>query len=163
MNIKEAATSEPDTLASYKNFPFSTDEGYQQGLKGILTNGTLDGKSDEEQAHLLRLSRVFYFNRLTCLSISAEDALRVEQDIIPDVEPATDPLQLQTIVQEEKASRILTFTEIKELIEQGKTDNIPNNRVVPDILNDGPPSESKARIRAKPWESSDGTGHVNQN
>ena len=30
--------------------------------------------------------------------------------------------------------RALSFAEIKELIEQGKTDQIPNNRVIPDEL-----------------------------
>lgn len=29
----------------------------------------------------------------------------------------------------------LTFAELKTLIEQGKTDGIPNNKVIPNILN----------------------------
>ena len=31
--------------------------------------------------------------------------------------------------------RTLSFAELKELIEQGKTDQIPNNRVIPNDLN----------------------------
>lgn len=33
----------------------------------------------------------------------------------------------------------LTFAELKALIEQGKTDGIPNNKLVPNILNVSPP------------------------
>jgi hypothetical protein len=33
--------------------------------------------------------------------------------------------------------RVLTFAELKELIQQGKTDQIPNNRIVPEGLNVG--------------------------
>lgn len=32
----------------------------------------------------------------------------------------------------------LTFTELKALIEQGKTDGIPNNKVIPNNLNVSP-------------------------
>lgn len=32
-------------------------------------------------------------------------------------------------------SRILTFAELQELIELGKVDQIPNNKVIPDKLN----------------------------
>jgi len=32
-------------------------------------------------------------------------------------------------------SRTLTFAELKELIEQGKTDQIPNNRPIPEAIN----------------------------
>lgn len=66
--------------------------------------------------------------------------------------------------------RALSLAELKELIEQGKTDQIPNNRVIPDILSvrvdlgarqtptlpflqTDSPSESKAPIRKKPWET----------
>ena len=35
------------------------------------------------------------------------------------------------------AARTLTFTELQALIEQGKTDEIPNNKHIPDALNVG--------------------------
>ena len=35
---------------------------------------------------------------------------------------------------EESEARTLTFTELKELIESGKTDQIPNNRHIPNDL-----------------------------
>ena len=66
----------------------------------------------------------------------------------------------------------LSFAELKALIEQGKTDGIPNNKFIPNTLNvslrpkplsryfrskpqalqDAPPSESTGQIRTKPWE-----------
>lgn len=41
--------------------------------------------------------------------------------------------------------RALSFAEIKELIEQGKTDQIPNNRVIPDELSVRRPLTSSPR------------------
>lgn len=49
-------------------------------------------------------------------------------------------------------TRMLTFAELTMLIQQGKTDNIPNNKVIPETLNDAPPSTSIALVRKKPWE-----------
>lgn len=37
--------------------------------------------------------------------------------------------------QGEEEPRVLTFTELKELIETGRLDQIPNNKVIPDALN----------------------------
>jgi len=69
-----------------------------------------------------------------------------------------------------EAPRILTFAELQSLIEQGKTDEIPNNKHIPDTINVlisysiltyfGPqcsrqvaaPSQSNAPQRKKPWE-----------
>lgn len=50
------------------------------------------------------------------------------------------------------SARTLTFTELKALIEQGKTESVPNNRLIPNVLNDAPPSENIVQIRKKPWE-----------
>ncbi|KAF7800236.1 hypothetical protein EIP86_011483 [Pleurotus ostreatoroseus] len=55
----------------------------------------------------------------------------------------------------EPSEHILSFAELKELIEQGKTDGIPHNRIIPDELNTEKPSESKTAIRRKPWEIGD--------
>jgi hypothetical protein len=67
--------------------------------------------------------------------------------------------------------RTLTFAELKDLLEQGKTDQIPNNKHIPEAINaspdllwspssltnynlsqNAPPSESMAQARKKPWE-----------
>jgi len=95
-------------------------------------------------------------------SISDEDARTVEEAMFSSDVAPPDVSSLQTDVREEDAPRTLTFNELKELIEQGKTDNIPNNKLIPDILNEAAPSESKAPIRAKPWESSGEGRDANQ-
>ncbi|TRM67096.1 hypothetical protein BD626DRAFT_484738 [Schizophyllum amplum] len=51
------------------------------------------------------------------------------------------------------APRTLTFAELQALIEAGRVDEIPNNRDIPDKLNDAAPSESAAPPRKKPWET----------
>jgi hypothetical protein len=38
---------------------------------------------------------------------------------------------------DDSQSRILTFTELQQLIQSGKMDQIPNNKVIPDKLNVG--------------------------
>ncbi|CAG7847376.1 SubName: Full=Uncharacterized protein {ECO:0000313/EMBL:CCA75179.1} [Serendipita indica DSM 11827] len=47
---------------------------------------------------------------------------------------------------------VLTFAEIKHLIETGQAHLIPNNKVIPDKINDETPSRSIAPVRRKPWE-----------
>ncbi|KAF7293040.1 hypothetical protein MIND_01203400 [Mycena indigotica] len=49
---------------------------------------------------------------------------------------------------------VLSFTQLKALIEAGKEDEIPNNKVIPDGLNEQPPSISSAAAKKKPWEIS---------
>jgi len=48
--------------------------------------------------------------------------------------------QYQQVVGEE--ARTLTFAELKALIEQGKTDGIPNNKLIPDTINVSPPLQA---------------------
>jgi hypothetical protein len=48
----------------------------------------------------------------------------------------TDPTTTSASVADE--SRTLTFAELKDLIEEGKTDQIPNNRYIPEAINVNP-------------------------
>lgn len=96
---------------------------------------------------MLRLSRVFYFNKVTGNSITFEDALSFESSA-------------RSVAHEQRDGKAtgeeaptLSFAELKELIEQGKTEGIPNNKLIPDVLNDAPPSEYTGQIRKKPWET----------
>jgi hypothetical protein len=52
-------------------------------------------------------------------------------------------------------NRVLSFAELKELIETGNVDKIPNNKIIPEGLNDAPPSQSTAPARKKPWEAAE--------
>jgi len=96
-------------------------------------------------------TELFYFKRITGHSLTVEDVYK------PIPTPAVDE------------SHTLTFAELKDLIEQDKTDQIPNNRHIPEAINvnlsflsilftfyrfnqDAPPSESTVPSRKKPWE-----------
>lgn len=102
--------------------------------------------------------------RVTGNSITVEDTVRLNQ-----VQPPSSMSEANPSATDE--SRVLSFAELKSLIEQGKTDQIPNNKHIPDAINvshiysfsalqfelpgyqDAPPSESTAQSRKKPWET----------
>ena len=45
-----------------------------------------------------------------------------------------DKVSKETNKPTEETPRILTFSELQELITQGKTDQIPNNKIIPDAI-----------------------------
>ncbi|PCH37547.1 hypothetical protein WOLCODRAFT_128568 [Wolfiporia cocos MD-104 SS10] len=135
---------------------FAEDATYQEGLAGIIASGALEGKSEEEKADIVRRSELFYFNRKYGYSISLEDA-RARQcasalELSAEESQPTPSLSSIPPAPPEEP-RTLTFAELKVLIEQGKTDQIPNNRIIPNELNKSPPSTSAASVRRKPWEA----------
>jgi len=143
-----AGPSNKDNIASaFRTFSFATDQEYQAGLQGILASDTFKDKSDEEKENTLRMSRVFYFNKVTGNSITPGDALNFESLVDGD-----NLAEQRHRLAAGDGVRALTFAELKALIEQGKTECVPNNRLIPNILNDAPPSENAAQIRKKPWE-----------
>jgi hypothetical protein len=94
------------------------------------------------------------------------------EDSVNSTAPPTDPpppLQPQPQPNSDEP-RILTFADLQALIESGREDLIPNNKIIPDTLNvrlefglsfrffdgvflqDAPPSQSTAPVRKKPWE-----------
>ncbi|KZP22220.1 hypothetical protein FIBSPDRAFT_953063 [Athelia psychrophila] len=130
-----------DIIQVFRSYPFSTDEGFQEGLASILMSGVLADKTEDEKELILKTAEVFYFNR--------QDIPTVEPS--PDMGSSVSEHVVLTSTGEE--SRTLTFSELKDLIEQGKTDDIPNNKIIPEAINDAPPSESVAPARKKPWEN----------
>ncbi|KAI0320421.1 hypothetical protein OF83DRAFT_595745 [Amylostereum chailletii] len=172
--MQDKTTSE--ALEAYAKHPFDTDVEYQQGLVGITSSGVLDGLSKEEKRTMMRRTRVFYFNKMKGYSISEDDAKRIEGMLciasgiqcrkpVLEQSPAAlaSPSPSQTSGTESSTAiaqssiaeepRVLSFAELQELILQGKTDQIPNNKHIPDILNDAPPSQSIAAPKKKPWET----------
>lgn len=157
----DKSTEYSDPVHLFLEYPFSTDDVYQQGLSGIIESGALEGKSEEEKADILRRSQVYYFNRITGHAITVDDILAIEQTVGDSASPARGAASMPTydtqLAQEtrsrvESESRTLTFSELKILIEQGRIDQIPNNRLIPNEINQAAPSESKATARKKPWE-----------
>ena len=91
--------------------------------------------------HVLKLCRV------TGNSITLEDALGFKSSTrLADGNRVTGQQHQQTAGEELPA---LTFAELKALIEQGKTDGIPNNKLIPNTLNVSPPP----RLHYSPRES----------
>ncbi|KAH9474608.1 hypothetical protein JR316_0013071 [Psilocybe cubensis] len=134
-----------DALKAYAAYPFDTDENYQQGLASILSGGTYDTSSSQEvRDEMIRRTRVFYFNKITGSSITLEQVREFE--LATPADSANDD-----------ETRVLTFAELKELIESGNVDKIPNNKIIPDRLNDAPPSQSNAPLPKKPWEKAAAT------
>ncbi|KAF7440182.1 hypothetical protein PC9H_000526 [Pleurotus ostreatus] len=131
-------------VAAYSTYPFGTDEEFQQGLNSLMAGGALVGKTDEEKADVVRLAQIFYFNRKTSNNITVDAVRNYEQAhaVKPPVTPESDSNE----------PRVLSFAELQELIQSGRVDEIPNNRIIPDTLNEAPPSESKTPAKLKPWE-----------
>jgi len=139
--------SEMPTINAYGAYPFSSDETYQQGLASILAGGTLDPNSPPEvREELERRTRVFYFNKITGSSITMDEARDYELSL-----PTVNGAQVNSSASTDE-NRVLTFAELKELIESGNVDKIPNNKIISESLNDAPPSQSTAPTKMKPWE-----------
>jgi len=112
----------------------------------MLTAGAIDPNalSEVDEETLLK-AKVFYFNRVTGRCITIEQVKQHAQEVSTVSEPASES-------EGDSQPRILTFAELQDLIESGKADHIPNNKIISDELNKNPPSESKAVARKKPWE-----------
>ncbi|KAJ8517141.1 hypothetical protein ONZ45_g5626 [Pleurotus djamor] len=136
---------ETTDLEAYSQFPFDSDEEFKpkQGLETLVSGGALNGKDDAEKGEVMRLARVFFFNRKSGRNLGV-DAVRDYELKLP-TQPAP--------VTSEEEPRILSFSELQDLIQSGRVGEIPNNKVIPNILNDATPTESKAETRKKPWET----------
>ncbi|RPD54258.1 hypothetical protein L226DRAFT_540024 [Lentinus tigrinus ALCF2SS1-7] len=148
-DINHPFSGEATPLSRFLAHDFANDDEYQQGVAGILTSGVLEGKTDEEKGDILLRSEVFYFNRLAGSSITVEEA-RSARAARTATAPSQTPTQASLV---EEEPQTLTFAQLKMLIEQGRTDEIPNNKIIPNVLSSEAPSESKAEVRKKPWET----------
>lgn len=70
---------------------------------------------------------------MTGSSVDVDDVRPHIQNAMQTAAALTE-LNSTSEAQDGEEPRVLTFTELKELIEQGKTDQIPNNRVIPNVL-----------------------------
>jgi len=125
-------------------------------LSTLYSSGALDDLSDEAKEEFLRRSRIFYFNQAYGCNISESDAKQAEGDrayVHSTPEATVIRVQDQEVSPSiPEAPRTLTFAELQSLIKQGKTDEIPNNKHIPDTINEAVPSQSSAPQRKKPWE-----------
>ncbi|KAJ7151403.1 hypothetical protein C8R43DRAFT_1005030 [Mycena crocata] len=152
-------STEPEDVAEvlrlYGAYPFSSDDEYQSGLASILAGGALENNPPEDiKEEILRRTRVFYFNRVTGNTLSMDAAREYEH--AKEKTGSTDPFPIPEFSAADSASpgdsEVLSFAQLQALIEAGKADLIPNNKIIPEDLNDAPPSTSAAPVRKKPWE-----------
>ncbi|KAI0824553.1 hypothetical protein BC628DRAFT_1378319 [Trametes gibbosa] len=148
-----------DYVDQFVTYPFTTDETYQQGFAGIVTSGALNEKTEEEKTEIMLRSEVFYFNRLVGSSLTIDDARRARQARTVPQYSSTESISTAAAVEvaladsDQPAPQMLSLAQLKALIEEGRTDEIPNNKVIPNVLSSEPPSESRAAPPKKPWEA----------
>ncbi|KAG6890240.1 hypothetical protein C0992_002768 [Termitomyces sp. T32_za158] len=141
-----SASSYTSPLESYVAYPFTSDETYQvwktkpkQGLESLVAGGAIvDNLTTEEKEETLRRIRVFYFNRVTGNTLSVEE-VRLYEMSKKAVQHSEGENQRNedeaTSTKTSAEARVLTFAELQDLIESGKVDEIPNNKVIPEGLN----------------------------
>ncbi|KAL1730758.1 hypothetical protein EV714DRAFT_210110 [Schizophyllum commune] len=153
--------SQLTALEQYGAYDFAKDDVYLQGLASIIAGGALRDAPDNVREEILRRTRVFYFNNLAPdAPSSASDAAsstKASSTSVPASSTAPSTSSATNGASSESADppRTLTFVELQALIEAGRVDEIPNNREIPDRLNDAPPSQSTAAPRKKPWEAAE--------
>ncbi|KAL0945773.1 hypothetical protein HGRIS_012062 [Hohenbuehelia grisea] len=118
----------------YAAYPFESDEEFQQGIMSLNASGAFAGLTEESKQESLRRARVFYFNRKTANNLTFDEARDRENS--GSTSALSENASASATVPSDE-SRVLTFAELQELIESGKVDQIPNNRVIPDALNVG--------------------------
>ncbi|KAI6015267.1 hypothetical protein F5J12DRAFT_817002 [Pisolithus orientalis] len=149
----ETGAAKEQALREFSQYPFTSDEVFQHGLIQILAHSSTQSTSEEERSELALKTQLFYFNRQTGRNLTLEDVKRfplATSDLHPSVDQSVELLETQPL---DKSPRILSFAELKDLIESGNTEKIPHNKHIPDQLNDCIPSLSNASVRKKPWEA----------
>ncbi|KAH0578533.1 hypothetical protein H2248_003682 [Termitomyces sp. 'cryptogamus'] len=120
-----------------------------------LVGAIADNSTIEEKEEALRRIRVFYFNRVTGNTLSVEEVRIYETLKKPEQhsESETQCTEGETTTSTSSdEARVLTFAELQELLKSGNVSQIPNIKVIPERLNEAPPSQSSAPLRKKPWE-----------
>ncbi|KZT34103.1 hypothetical protein SISSUDRAFT_1053345 [Sistotremastrum suecicum HHB10207 ss-3] len=128
--------SSTDVLRQFHEYPFSTDNVFQEGLKSVLAaEGTAD-----EQEEIIGRAKAYYFSQISGQELSWEA-----------IKAASNPSSNPPSSSEEQ--RPLTLAELTNLIQTGQTHLIPNNKLLPSGTSAESPSPSSAGLRKKPWET----------
>lgn len=109
----------------------------------------MQGTTEDERERIVQRSKLFFFNRyvsgsqLTRISPSCADSLYLRsitgssltlEEVLRHQEQSSLPAQASSEATPQDSgddAPTLSFAELKELIESGKTDKIPNNRQIP--------------------------------
>ncbi|KAJ4489980.1 hypothetical protein J3R30DRAFT_14443 [Lentinula aciculospora] len=137
--------SESSVLSQYLAYPFESDANFAKGLSDIVSLASNNRPSDIPE-HTLRSIRVFYFNRTTGNSLSVSEVEAYERSG-RDTTSNTPDTSLGS-----NSAEPLSFGQIQALIEAGRINEIPNNKVISTELNPSAPPGSSIPPRKKPWE-----------
>ena len=120
----------------------------KQGLASILATGALDpNASPDVKEEIIRRTRVFYFNqcapslqfceglRMICCPRITGNSITIDEARDYERGDEGQPSASASNSAADDETRVLTFAELKELIESGKVDQIPNNKVIPEKIN----------------------------
>ncbi|GAN00923.1 conserved hypothetical protein [Mucor ambiguus] len=133
-------TTANDNIAKFKQFDqydFDKDSQFQSGVASLLNN------KQENEADLLLRAKLFYYTKVIDTSFDA-DAYKTWKN------ENQEPVIEQNDDSDDKPPRF-TFQELVDMIEKGI--EIPGIKQIPNVLNEGTPSEAKMTARPKPWET----------
>nr|GAT52879.1 predicted protein [Mycena chlorophos] len=143
-----ASSSNLTALEQYASFPFDDDDEYQNGLDSLIAGGelSLDAVREYELAH-------------AAVPATPQRPEQEPEAPAPVAPPTVIPNGTLTDASDSEPV-VLSFAQLKALIEAGKEDEIPNNKVIPDGLNDEAPSVLRW-LREFQYEPKDSTkGHM---
>ena len=148
-------------------YPWSTDEEFQGGLRAIL--GSVQDPAQVD--HLTLRAKCYYFARKAGTAVDFDgykEWVETQRGIVPTNGTYDELLESgvpQVAEQSEGGSGVggmadapkpASFAEICALIQEGKP--IPGIKDVPDTILEGQASESQTEGRKKPWERTTGSG-----
>ncbi|KAI7903953.1 uncharacterized protein BX663DRAFT_505852 [Cokeromyces recurvatus] len=131
-------TSEDITkFEAFDNYNFDKDEQFQLGISSLLNN-----KQDNE-VELVERAKIFYYTKFI-------ENFDIEEYKTWKKGSQETMMKGKDMNEKENSATRFTFQEIVDMIEKGI--EIPGIKQIPNVLNEGTPSESKMLARPKPWE-----------
>ncbi|CAO3650143.1 unnamed protein product [Mucor hiemalis] len=137
--------SDTETISKFQAFEeynFEKDEKFKSGVASLLNN-----KQDNE-AELLEKAKLFYYTNSNS-DLSIHSNLKAYKDWKESNQIPSAKIKKTEEENAEKPPRF-SFQELVDMIEKGI--EIPGIKQIPNVLNEGKPSEAKMTARPKPWE-----------
>ncbi|KAI8972733.1 hypothetical protein BDB01DRAFT_809047 [Pilobolus umbonatus] len=127
--------SDTTKFEQFDKYDFDNDAQFKAGLASLLNN------KQSNESELLEKAKLFYYTRF-------KDSFDIDE--YKDWKKSKGEASTEESTEDENPPRF-TFQEIVDMIEKGI--EIPGIKKIPNVLNEGKPSESKMKARPKPWET----------
>ncbi|KAI7894291.1 uncharacterized protein EV154DRAFT_499144 [Mucor mucedo] len=135
-NILMSGTSNYSAFEAFDQYDFDKDVQFQSGIASLLNN------KQANEAELLEKAKLFYYTKcVQGFDVEAYTSWKSEKQ---------EPVVEQATKEETDKPPRFTFQELVDMIEKGI--EIPGIKQIPNVLNEGTPSEAKMTARPKPWE-----------